>query len=171
MASNRATVSAHIDKTQCEDLSQWIFDVHGVVVSSFTSVQSATGKEGSIGNECWHGKVCDKIMQVYEEILYQVHAQGSNNHLLGCAAWDAFWLFYEELVVNDDDQASIDRHADKLQNLAEIFVDKFIDAATAEAVTPYMHTMLADIPRLVREHGSLVKFSSQGVERLHQWVK
>ena len=113
-------------------------------------------------------------MQVYEEILDQVHAQGSNNHLLGCAAWDAFWLFYEELVVNrcdDGDQASIDGHADKLQNLAEIFVDKFIDAATAEAVTPYMHTMLADIPRLVREHGSLVKFSSQGVERLHQWVK
>ena len=106
----RATVSAHIDKTQCGDLSQWIFDVHGVVVSSSTSVQSATGKEGSIGNECWHGRVCDKIMQVYEEILDQVHAKGSANHLAGCVVWDAFWLFYEELVVNrcnDDDQAEM----------------------------------------------------------------
>ena len=170
----RATVTQHIDKTQCEDLSQWIFDTHGVIVSGSTAVQSATGKEGAIGNECWHGRVCDKILEIYEEIIDMVHEKGSKNHLANGTVWDAFWLFYEELVVNkcnDDDRDDINRHADKLQELAEDFVDKFIAVATGVKVTPYMHTMLADIPRLVREHGSLVKFSSQGVERLHQLVK
>lgn len=47
------------------------FALSGVYISASTAVQSATGREGSIGNECWHGRVCDKMMTVYEDIRLQ----------------------------------------------------------------------------------------------------
>ena len=168
----RATVSAHIDKTQCADISQWIFDVHRVIVSASTAVQSATGQEGSVGNECWPGRVCDKLMTIYEDVLDMVHEVGGQTHQECMKVWDAFFLFNEELVkgCRDQDPDDVERHAARLQSLAEAFVDHFRCVASGPKVTPYMHCMMADIPRLVREHGGLVKYSSQGVERLHQWI-
>ena len=74
----RATVTAHVDNADCQSIAQWVFDVHGVIVSSSTSVQSATGSQAAIGTECWPGRVCEKLMLIYKDILEQVHDQGSS---------------------------------------------------------------------------------------------
>ena len=63
------------------------------------------------------------------------------------------------------------RHARELEKLAEVFENKFKNVTSSNKVTPYMHCMMVDIPRMVLRHGSLMKYSAQGVERLHQWVK
>ncbi len=49
----RATVTAHVDQAERQSILQWIFDTHRVIVSSNTAVQSATGREATIGTECW----------------------------------------------------------------------------------------------------------------------
>ena len=169
----RATVSAHVDSSECRSIAQWIYDLHGVTVSSSTNVQSATGNESTIGTECWPGPVCDKLMEIYPEILLQAHPRTSENLQLAKDAWDAFFLFQEELVdgCNDDDPNEVAEHSRVLKELAEDFVKKYIRVSANKKVTPYMHIMMVDIPRMVLLHGSLVKYSSQGVERLHQYVK
>ena len=173
----RATVSAHVDSAECQSIAQWIFDVHGVVVSGSTSVQSATGRQAAIGTECWPGAVCQKLMIIYPEVLAQVHDNqsdiGKENGLFAEEVWDAFFLFNEEMVsgCDDNDPADIKRHSEKLRCLAEDFVNKYKRTASTKRVPPYMHAMTCDIPRMVLRHGSLTKYSSQGVERLHQWVK
>ena len=88
-------------------------------------------------------------------------------------AWDSFFTFNEKLVsgCNDNDPENIKRHSEELRQLAEDFVNKFKKTASSQKVPPYMHMMACDIPRMVLLHGSLTKYSSQGVERLHQWVK
>ena len=50
-------------------------------------------------------------------------------------------------------------------------MNKFKNVTSSNKVTPYMHCMMVDIPRMVLRHGCLMKYSAQGVERLHQWVK
>ena len=169
----RATVSAHVDSAECESISQWIFDVHRIIVSSKTAVQSATGKEATVGTECWHGAVCEKMLQIYPDVLDQVHSQNAENKKHMVAAWDAFLEWLDELHkgCDDDDKDDVERHAVKLKDLAEIFVNRFKKVASEEQVTPYMHCMMIDIPDQVRRHGGLLKYSAQGVERLHQWVK
>ena len=169
----RVTVSAHIDSTECQSLAQWIFHTHRVVVASNTAVQSATGKEGNVGNECWPGNVCNKLLDIYPEVLVQVHQRDSEIYTVNEDVWDSFWEFQAELVkgCDDNDADDVERHAATLQSLAETFVNNFIKASSSEKVTPYMHCIMVDVPRLVRRHGSLVKYSSQGVQRLHQWVK
>jgi hypothetical protein len=69
---------------------------------------------------------------------------------------------------DDDDQNDVERHARKMQKLVEIFVDVFKAALSSAKVTPYMHCMMVDIPRMILENGSLMKFSAQGLESLHQ---
>ena len=169
----RATVTSHVDNAECLSIAQWVFDTHRIIVSSHTAVQSATGREATIGTECWPGRVCDKLIQIYPEILDQVHIKDSDNMKTALAVWDAFLEFNDELVqgCDDDDQNDVERHAGKMQKLAETFVDVFKAASSSAKVTPYMHCMMVDIPRMILRHGSLMKFSAQGLERLHQWVK
>ena len=46
-----ATVSAHIDKTQCEDLSQWIFDVHGRCRGVFVHLGAECHRQGGLDRQ------------------------------------------------------------------------------------------------------------------------
>jgi hypothetical protein len=117
--------------------------------------------------------VCDKLIQIYPEILEQVHSKESENMKYALGVWDAFLEFNEELVkgCDDNDEADVKRHAGELEKLAEVFVNKFKNVTSSNKVTPYMHCMMVDIPRMVLRHGCLMKYSAQGVERLHQWVK
>ena len=89
------------------------------------------------------------------------------------AVWNAFLEFNDELVkgCDDDDKNDVERHSGEMQKLAENFVDAFKAASSSSKVTPYMHCMMVDIPRMILRHGSLMKFSAQGLERLIQWVK
>lgn len=168
----RATVSAHHDKREdAIGLSQYIYDTYGTIVSSDTKVQSATGKHATIGTECWPGRTCNTIMFNYEDIMKQVHKPGPNMELC-MKVWEMFINWNSEIAdgCDDDDQDSRDQHAANLQQIAEEFIRAFVQVGAAEKVTVYMHILLVDIPRQVQRHGSLPKFSAQGVERLHQWM-
>ena len=168
----RATVSAHVSKPEGESIAQWVFDVHRVIISSETGIQNRTGKTTTIGTESWPGPTCDKMMNIFYEVLRMAHTQGDN--LRDCeVVWEYLIDYQKELLagcVDDNDDAERKAHGDRLQHLAEVFVNAFKQVASAERVTPYMHVMLIDIPRQARQHGGLVKFCCQGVERLHQWV-
>jgi hypothetical protein len=117
--------------------------------------------------------VCDKLIQIYPEILEQVHSKESENIKYALGVWDAFLEFNEELVkgCGDNDEADVKRHARDLDKLAEVFVNKFKNVTSSNKDTPYMHCMIVDIPRMVLRHGCLMKYSAKGVERLHQLVK
>ena len=112
----------------------------------------------------------EKLLDIYTEVLDQVHPKDSEIYVVNEDVWDSFWEFQGELVkgCDDEDANDVERNAETLQSLAETFVNNFSKASSGEKVTPYMHCIMVDVPRLVRRHGSLVKFSSQGVERLHQ---
>lgn len=58
-----------------------------------------------------------------------------------------------------------------LRELAEDFIDAFIDIAGPEKGTVYMHWMLCHVEKAVREYGSLLKFSCQGLEAIHGLLK
>ena len=111
-------------------------------------------------------------MNIFYEVLRMAHTQGDN--LRDCeVVWEYLIDYQKELLagcLDDNDDAERKAHGDRLQHLAEVFVNAFKQVASAERVTPYMHVMLIDIPRQARQHGGLVKFCCQGVERLHQWV-
>jgi hypothetical protein len=169
----KATVSRHLDKPELESLSQLLKDIYQVVVSSDTAVQSATGKQGFIGNESWPGETCHVILDNYDDILHDVHSS-PNNLEVAMATWEAFIIFNEELLNGCDDDDSLEcrqAHSRRLRAMAEEFVNKYkVAAGTGSRCTPYMHIMMVDVPEMALRWGSLVKFSSQGVERLHQWV-
>lgn len=88
-------------------------------------------------------------------------------------AWELLFMFKHELGsgCRDDDPADRQRHSEKLRMTFERFVDVFRQLAGTKAVTPYMHVVLAHVPDMVLRHGSLSKFSSQGVEAVHQPIK
>ena len=106
----------------------------------------------------------------YEDILKQVHPRGSPNLEICMKVWELFILWNNEIAngCDDDDQDSRDKHAANLRQIAEEFIDAFLQVTSEHKVTVYMHILLVDIPRQVQRHGSLPKFSAQGVERLHQ---
>ena len=168
----RATVSRRVDKTELQSISQWVFDTHRVIVSSETAVQSATGAVGAVGNESWPGETCDKIMQIHEEILAMVHKPESDNLQDALDVWGSF-IDYNDCLLrgcDDNDPESVKAYAQALQDLAEDFNAKYLAAASNARCTPYIHVIKVDVPRQALRHGSLVKFSCQGLERLHQWV-
>ena len=82
--------------------------------------------------------MCEKLIQIYPEILDQVHIKDSDNMKTALAVWDAFLEFNDELVkgCDDDDKNDVERHANKMQNLTEIFVDAFKATSSSAKVTP-----------------------------------
>ena len=62
-------------------------------------------------------------------------------------------------------------HANRVLILAEGMVGSYRQIAGADAVTPYMHVMLAHVYDMILRRGSLTKYSSQGVEAIHQPIK
>ena len=82
-------------------------------------------------------------------------------------------MFKEEVALGCDDtsESSKREHAERLKLLAECLVASFRELGGVKAVTPYMHIMMAHIYDMVMRHGSLTKFSAQGVEALHQPIK
>lgn len=60
--------------------------------------------------------------------------------------------------------------AKQLRELAEDFIEAFRVFAGPKG-TVYMHWMLCHVEEVVREYGSLLKFSCQGMEAMHGLLK
>ncbi len=76
----RATAIPHVDQAECQCISQWLVKTHRDIVSSNTVVLNASGREATVGTECWHRKVCEKHIQIYSEILEHVHFHVIGKH-------------------------------------------------------------------------------------------
>ena len=87
--------------------------------------------------------------------------------------WELMILFKEVVNLGCDDasESSKREHATRLRLLADALVASIRELGGVQAVTPYMHIMTTHIYDMVMRHGSLSKFSAQGVEALHQPIK
>lgn len=173
-------------------IEQWFYDRTGVILSSNVKVKGAASDKtvsvasrsanSASGEACWPGKTCDALLQEYEELLDRVYApigvdqqtpQQQRQHEKALEVWRryAIWLIVATGGCNDHDLADRTAHAEELQQLAEEFIDAFRQAAGLGKGTVYMHEMLCHVKDTVLEFGSLVKFSCQGFEAMHQLLK
>ena len=170
----RATVSRHVHPAEQASIAQWVFDYKGVLVSSSTALQSKSGTSNTMGTESWPGNTCDAIITLYEDLMGMVHVVESQNHRDAMECWETFIMYNEEVIhgcKDDNDPTCRQQHSQTLQKLANNFIMAYKKASGSSTCTPYMHVMQIDLPRMALRFGNLMKYSSQGVERLHQWVK
>ncbi len=87
--------------------------------------------------------------------------------------WEFITLFKEEMNLGCDDtsESSKREHAKRLRLLADALVVSIGELGGVQDVTPSIHIMSTHIYDMVMRHGSLSKFSAQGVEALHQPIK
>ena len=173
----QTTVVERLSQTQLRDLNQWIFDVHGVLAGP-VKIYGAKDAQATVSKRSWPGGTCEKMLDIYEDVLTMAWEQveGVITPEIKKASyevWEFMILFKHELSLGCDDscEASKRAHGKRLRLLAEKLVSSYRQLAGTQAVTPYMHIMQAHIEDMVLEHGSLAKFSSQGVEAIHQPIK
>ena len=166
----RLTVSNHVDKDRLHSICQWIADEHKIIISKGTAVQSSTGKKGKIGSDCWPGKICSKVLQIFPAVMDRVHTNEVNK-ASALLCWELFAILMHKLKIgcDDDDQDSVNAHADEIQLISEKFMKACIGAGLGmNRTTVYMHAAMAHLPDQIRAIGSMSKGSSQGAERMHQ---
>jgi len=166
----RSTISVHCDKTMANDVATWAWDTLALAISTDIAVQTSTGVKANIGSESWPGLTCTRLLDNFEDLLLLVHHQRSDNHDNSFTAWSLFFAYREELRKGCDDSCteSMGAHADRVRVLGEEFIKAFVTAAAAERVTPYMHIMSVEIPKMIRRWGSMSKYGCQSMERMHQ---
>ena len=169
----RVTIAQFCDKPEAESLSQYVFDSHGIMLAKDLYVQSASGKESNLGTECWPGATCKKLLDVYDDIVKEIHQPGTPNHGKAMAVWETFLLFYIRLAEGCDDDDNPERRAaysTELRHLAEDFQQAFFELAITKKATVYMHVIAVDLPLQAARWGSLMRWCSQSAERIHQWT-
>lgn len=71
------------------------------------------------------------------------------------------------MCIESTDEIQFTELSDKLKT----FIDTFIKLYTIKQVTPYIHIVVAHTESLLKQHGSIGKFSQQGFEATHKWQK
>ena len=173
----QTTVVNRLREGQLRDLNQWIFDTHGVLSGPVT-IYGANDKQASVSKRSWPGGTCEKMLDIYEDVLTMAwdQVEGTISDEIkthSYRVWEFMILFKHELSTGCDDSCMNSRreHGKRLRILAEQLVLSYRQLAGTDAVSPYMHVMLAHVEDMVLQHGSLAKFSSQGVEAIHQPIK
>lgn len=78
--------------------------------------------------------------------------------------WDTFKKIYELLWSSKNmDEQEIKDFTEKAKNWITLFTLLY----QTKNVTPYMHVLVAHVPKLLKDFGSLAKFSQQGLEKLN----
>lgn len=78
--------------------------------------------------------------------------------------WDNFKKIYEVLwSSNNMDEHEIEDFTKKAKSWVALFTSLY----QTRNVTPYMHVLVTHVPKLLRDVGSLAKFSQQGLEKLN----
>ena len=78
--------------------------------------------------------------------------------------WDKFKKIYELLWSSKNmDEQEIKDFKERTTNWITLCTSLY----QTKNVTPYMHVLIAHVPKLLRDVGSLAKFSQQGLEKLN----
>ena len=81
--------------------------------------------------------------------------------------WDTFKQMYELLWSSKNmDEQEIKGFTKK----ATSWITLFTSIYQTKNVTPYMHVLVAHVPQLLKDFGSLAKFSQQGLEKLNDEI-
>ncbi len=140
-------------------------------------VLGSAGGKASLDKQTWHGNTCNKMLDLYESVLDEtwVRIEGRIEGYIkkhSRHVWEYKIVFKEvNLGCDNTSESSKRAHAERLKLLLECLVASFRELAGVKAVTPYMHILSTHIYDMVMRHGSLSKFSAQGVEALHQPIK
>eukprot|EP00873_Tetraselmis_striata_P029502 jgi/Tetstr1/449766/TSEL_036831.t1 len=174
------TVSENCDKEQLQVVGQYCYDHLKLIISEDIYLQTEKGvKKLNVAAESLPGATCRTLLDNYDTLLQKAiphHKHGQKNeelYLEALAVWEAFFLFNDAVTrgCDDSDPAAIEAHAKELEQLGATFMAAFLETATDENVTVYMHLMACHMGDLVRQWGGLMKWCSQGAEAMHQMTK
>lgn len=81
--------------------------------------------------------------------------------------WETFWLLNKKLRADVWTEQDIQIYEKELK----AWLSQFLEVYPAKNVTPYMHVFVMHVPQMLKEHGSISKFTQQGLERLNSECK
>ena len=172
----RQTIAANCNKKAMERVAGWCLAELDLLISSDAALQTDTGvKHLSMSAESWPGSTCRQLLDHFPELLKIAipEWEGSQAAIYSrCyAVWENF--FYLASLISDGcDFASRNIHAQELDAAGATFLHSYVAVATNEACrSPYLHMVACHLGHVVRMWGSLVQWSSQGCESIHQWIK
>eukprot|EP00873_Tetraselmis_striata_P042667 jgi/Tetstr1/462931/TSEL_007879.t1 len=171
------TVSKYCDAAKQLELVKWVEEHLKVKLSSSKAGQSATSKAKiDLSAESWPGETCQVLMDNYVAILQKAIPLWRSRHkqlyINAKKVWDLFFELYYLVThgCDDKDEAAVQQHATEVEEVGNKMLTAFLQVANQQDVTVYIHVSAVHLGQMIRRHGSLGKWCSQGLEALHQWV-
>ena len=128
---------------------------------------TTTKKQG----QSWNGQECWAVLGSIEDVLALVFDRDSRAYQTHLDMWDAFislMAVWYVVDVHNTDHAAL---ADVVDARAAAWLRAFLRVGSAEDITPTMHTIVCHYGDMIRRHGPLLPFSSEGLEAKHQPLK
>eukprot|EP00873_Tetraselmis_striata_P044689 jgi/Tetstr1/464953/TSEL_009687.t1 len=86
--------------------------------------------------------------------------------------WELLFKLYHKIThgCEDSNPAAVEAHAAEAEQLGSELLSAYLQVANKKDVTVYIHVSAVHLGQMIRRHGSMGNWCSQGLEALHQWV-
>eukprot|EP00873_Tetraselmis_striata_P010269 jgi/Tetstr1/430533/TSEL_020331.t1 len=172
------TVSKDCDAAKLEQLVLWIEKQLKVELTNNKPGQSKTcTRKIDLSAKSWPGDTCQRLLDNFVDILRRPiplrHGRDMWSYQDALKVWTVFFCL-NYIVTHGcddkDDPADVLAHAVEVEARGNEFLTALLQVASQKDVPVYIHAIAVHLRQMIRRHGSLEKWCSQGLEALHQWA-
>eukprot|EP00899_Mesostigma_viride_P010224 jgi/Mesvir1/19202/Mv11517-RA.1 len=173
------TLLANLLKSQEEEMLKTLHEECGVYIKAkHVKATSKSGNARAPEKPTIIGREALSLLEKFDVCVDKLGdglPPGKGDHI-SLIAWEStrsLWVTLSDPDFQDDGPGGANRahKASEVQEQAEIFFNAFLQVATPEAVTTYMHDLVCHIPSQVLAFGDLRLYSQEGLEHMHHMRK
>ena len=154
---------------KAQEIAAWMAATLNVECEATHSQRNAATTKKTC--QSWNGHWCWALLGRIEDVLALVFERDSPAYETHLDMWEAFIDLMAVWYITDVQPTAWEVLAACVDSKGAAWLRAFLQVGSAEDVMPTMHTIVCHYGDMIRRHGPLLPYSSEGLEAKHQPLK